>query len=444
MERAMTRRGLVSAAGLAGGGTLLARPLSLVPTDARAQAPDGPSPVQVLSDPVLNFQALFALGATGEGTAEYGEVATVIDGIRARGSTIDAVHDEFTAMSVQLRDAARRSRAGRHRVSARDQFLRSARYLTPPLFFVLGTSDPTSARQATDYRAMRARWNAAGRLFSPPIEQVRIPYGPGSLPGWFLRPPGRRHRRPTIVLNNGNDAQAVDIYAYGGAAALARGYNALIFEGPGQGAMLFLRNVRMRPDWEKVITPVVDYLRGRDDVDKRRIAAIGWSQGGELVARALPFEHRLAAAVFDPGSVAEIAAFHLPEELIQVVQSGDREEANAQWDSIFPNLPETTRFEFRKGAAPFVQPDFFDLVRYVLQFQIGPDLIGRIGTPTLVTEYEDELVYPGQAQTVYDALRSRKALRRLTAAEGAQLHDAPMAPQRRNEIVFDWLEKRLG
>jgi len=43
----------------------------------------------------------------------------------------------------------------------------------------------------------------------------------------------------------------------------------------------------------------------------------------------------------------------------------------------------------------------------------------------------------------YAALRSDKTLVRFTAADGAQLHDAPMAPQRRNEVVFDWLEDRL-
>jgi dienelactone hydrolase len=103
-------------------------------------------------------------------------------------------------------------------------------------------------------------------------------------------------------LNNGNDAQNIDLYVFGGAAALERGYNALIFEGPGQGSVFFLRGTPFRPDWEKVITPVVNFLGRRPDVDPGRIAVIGWSQGGELVARAAAFERRLAAAVLDPGA----------------------------------------------------------------------------------------------------------------------------------------------
>ena len=65
------------------------------------------------------------------------------------------------------------------------------------------------------------------------------------MPGWLLRPPGAglRTRRPTIILNNGNDAQNIGLYVYGAAEAVALGYNALIFEGPGQGSMLFLRGI---------------------------------------------------------------------------------------------------------------------------------------------------------------------------------------------------------
>ncbi len=58
-----------------------------------------------------------------------------------------------------------------------------------------------------------------------------------------------------------------------------------------------------RPDWEAVLTPVLDTLTRRADVDPERIAAIGISHGAYLLTRALCFEHRLAAAVADPGII---------------------------------------------------------------------------------------------------------------------------------------------
>ena len=49
--------------------------------------------------------------------------------------------------------------------------------------------------------------------------------------------------------------------------------------------------------------------------------------------------------------------------------------------------------------------------------------------------------YPGQAQQVYGLLRSPKALYTFTTAQGAEYHDAPMAPQARNQVVYDWLSR---
>ena len=66
-----------------------------------------------------------------------------------------------------------------------------------------------------------------------------------------------------------------------GAAALARGYNVLAFDGPGQAALL-QQGIVLRPDWEDVVTPVLDYPRSRPEVDPAKVALIGLSLGGYL------------------------------------------------------------------------------------------------------------------------------------------------------------------
>ena len=310
---------------------------------------------------------------------------------------------------------------------------------------MLGTSNPSKQAQAAAYRELKSTWDAAAALFDPIIAAVRIPYGRSTLPGWFLTPSSTGSARPTVILNNGNDAQMADIYSYGGTAAVERGYNALIFEGPGQGGNLFLKDIPFRPDWDKVITPVVDFLVGRSDVDAEKIAIIGWSEGGELVAQALTKEHRIAAGVVDPGILDEMASFAaIPQGLISLVNEGKKQEANEEWDSIFDTLPAATQFMYTKSSLPFGQDNFYDNIKRIQEFTLTPEQIGQIDNAMLVTQYEGEQFYAGQAQQVYDALKSERELVTFTTAEGAQLHDAPMAPQTRNEVVFDWLDDQLG
>jgi hypothetical protein len=143
---------------------------------------------------------------------------------------------------------------------------------------------------------------------------------PPWLPGYLLRPDDRPVRRPTVILNNGEDAQNITLYALGAADALVRGYNA--------------------------------------------------ARAGQVFS------------------------------------------------------------------------DMYDFGTIVMKFTVA-DVVGQVTAPTLVTVYDqDTLVIPvaQQGTQVYNLLRSDKQIHQFTEAEGAQEHCAPMAPQTRNQAVYDWLD----
>jgi len=449
--RPVGRRAILQAAATGAGGLALGACAS----PARpAPAAGGPVPgFRLFAEPDLDFEASFALGEAAYGATEVGEVLATVERIRALGASYETFVDNFLVLARRVAALGDAALARGRRVTARSAALRSAHYGKQALYFVLGTI--RRGDEAAVYRAMQAQWDRAAGLFSPPFERVLIPYEDTTLPGYFLRADGGGARRPTVILNNGSDGQNVDLWAYGGAAALERGYHALIFEGPGQGAMLFERQVPFRPDWERVVTPVVDYLAARPDVDAARIGIIGWSLGGALVARAAAFERRLAAVCLDPGVADAWAGW--PEPLRRLAAAGEAEAVNRLWRTqVLGGLSPVQRFTLMKRAEIYGKPfhdaaragrvttDFAALARTIASFRYA-DVLPLIATPVLVTAYEGEQFNPpGEARRVYDALRAPKRLHVFTRGEGAGGHDAPLAPRRRNEVIFDWLDEVLS
>ncbi|HEY1644679.1 MAG TPA: hypothetical protein VGG35_28705 [Streptosporangiaceae bacterium] len=405
----------------------------------------------------LNFETLFTLGGAGYGTSEVGEIVTAVNAINKAGATYQNYFDTFAATARRVGELAGRELAAGHQASALSAYLRAASYWDACLFFVLGTSHRAS--EAGVYAAMQRNWNSAAQLFDPAFQRVQIPYGNTYIPGYFLRAGTNGIARPTVILNNGSDAQNIDLYAYGGAAALERGYNALIFEGPGQGSMLFEREIFFRPDWEHVVTPIVDWLTAQPDVDANRIAITGWSLCGESVIRAAAFEHRLAAVVADPGVLDAWLAY--PAFLRKLFTEGlSKAEINHIWNhDIVPHLSAQDRFTFAKrselfgkqflvaGRAGRVFSDLYDLGTILMQLTCK-NTAPKVTSPTLVNFYQEDSFFPGpgQARAVYKLLPVGlpKTFHTFTVAEGAEFHDAPMAPQTRNQVVFDWLDGIIG
>jgi hypothetical protein len=400
----------------------------------------------------LNFQTLIALGGAGI-NSQVGEVITAVMQANAApgGASYQSLYDAMVATGNRLLDAAHDAAARKHAVTARERFLRAAQYYNQALFWVLGTSTPDSEESV--YRAMEDAFAESAARQQPAFERLEIPYATTKIPAWFVRAPGASGRRPTVIMNNGSDGQNVDMLPQGASAALARGWHVLLFEGPGQGRMLFVDEVPFTPDWHEVVSPIVDELQGRRDVDPKRIVLFGVSFGGLLVMRAGAYEHRLAAIVSDPGSVDEYDAF--PAVLHQFAV-GDEQTVNQAWaDLVVPGSDPSQVYSLKKRLEIFstealrearagkVPSNWYALSRRIQEFTLG-DLAAKVTSPTLVVDYELEAFYPGQAKTLFDRLRTKtKDYVQFTTVEGAQYHDAPIGSQWHGEVVMDWLDERV-
>lgn len=232
----------------------------------------------------------------------------------------------WAALGRRVREQGEKSAARGRSASARDAFLRAAGYFGLALVGVESCEDPET-RLREVFGEHRDCFDRFAQAWDPPAERVAIPYEGRTLPGYLVSPTDRPGPLSTVIVNNGGDGTVSSAWTLLGAPAVARGHRALLFDGPGQQSMLFDHGVTFRPDWEKVVTPVVDFLSARSDVDAGRIALAGISQAGYWVPRALAFEHRIAAAVADPGVVAVAESWwrRLGPELRGLWDSGDRD-----------------------------------------------------------------------------------------------------------------------
>src|SRR5580692_1566245 len=226
-----------------------------------------PAMAKLMKDDLFEAQLLRAIGYAPYGGADAGECLATAGQIS--GTSLDSWHDAWKATAARLHEQAAASAVAGQVASARSGFFRAANYFRTAGLFAMGT--PADPPLAEAHRREVDSFRRGAALLAVPPEVVRIPYEGSFLPGYFFRAAADAAPRPTVIVTNGYDGTAEELYFTNGAAALARGYHVLAFDGPGQGSMIIDHGVPLRPDWENVITPVVDYLLARPEVDQARI-----------------------------------------------------------------------------------------------------------------------------------------------------------------------------
>ncbi len=398
----------------------------------------------LFADDDFQFGLENTLGAVYRRAADVGEVLATAQ--RIHDGDADSWVEEWVATAGAVWAMAAQAADSGHRVSALAHYRRAATYYATALYRIAHCSEPE--RRLELWRRQRDCWDHAVDRFAVPGERVEIPYEGTTLPGYFFRAPDAApgEDRPLVVINNGSDGATSQMWMYGGAAASERGYHWMTFDGPGQQAALFEQGIPFRPDWEAVLTPVVDAVTARADVDPQRLAVIGVSQGGFWIPRALAFEHRFVAAVADPGVVDVSTSWTEPlpppmREQLKDAQQGafDREMHLAELFS--PATAATLRF--RGEPYGLNGGSRFALYEAVSSYRLG-DEVAQIATPMLITDPEDEQFWPGQSQQLYDRLPGAKQLVKFTAQEGAGRHCEPRGSALRETRIFDWLDQHLS
>jgi pimeloyl-ACP methyl ester carboxylesterase len=388
----------------------------------------------------FSFETLRAAGFSNYGGSDLGEVLVTARQIPDGNET--AWLKSWKATAERVHGIARASLKQGHAVSAREAFLRASNYYRTAEFFQ--RRDPANDPEVSALSsASREAFISASRLLGTPFEIIKIPYEGTTLPGYLFLVDDSGTPRPTIIYNNGFDSTQEESYFAIGAAALRRGYNVLAFDGPGQGAAIRQQKLVFRPDWEAVITPVINYALTREEIAPKKLVLFGYSLGAFLVARAAAFEHRPAAMLLDDGIFDFHEAFRkaLPSFVRTWIDSGQDRKALPLL-KLKMAVATSTRWGLNNGVWTFGAKSVVEFVRQTKQYTLE-GIVDKIKTPALILDAENDQFLKGQPEILHAALKCTKRLVTLTNAEGAGEHCHMGAMWRLHQVMFDWLDEVL-
>lgn len=390
-------------------------------------------------DPGFDFITRSMIGYAAQGVMDIGQVFATIAGVG--DGDADSWYAAWRKTAEKLRAQAKASLSAGYTATAHRQFLAASEGYAQAIAFADGQTDKGTFTPA--FSLQTECWEAFVDTSAGRIERVAVPYEHTSLRGFLFRPDTASVKRPTVVMTNGSEGSKSGLWAWGVTSTLARGWNAFIYDGPGQQNMLFDRAIPFRGDWEAVLTPIVDSLSERSDVDDSALFAYGCSQAGYWVTRALAFEHRFVAAVVDPG-VMDVSApwlAALPPQVVAVLKSGNQVAFNSIMAEALKN-PKMAEVVAARGR-PFGKPTPYDTFTAAMAYNLR-DVVGKIRTPILITDPDEETFWPGQSKELYDHLSSDREIIRFSREDGANWHCEPMGRLEVELRMLDFFEDRLS
>ena len=380
------------------------------------------SEIKLSSDILTDAVAKHVLGLVYTGMADVGETLQCICDIDkfAEGGWAKS----WSAMAFKLQSQAEDYEANGHTQSAASAYLRASTYWRVMLMNYTDIHSPKVQEYAQSYMSCYERYLS---LSGYPGECIEIPYEGTFLPGHIYRSPHAEGKAPLLVITPGRDTWAEDTrWVYD--EALRRGIHCVIYDGPGQGLALRMQGLTFRPDWEHVVTPVLDYALSKleGEVDPDRIGLMGMSFGGFLNTRAAAFDKRFKVMVADPGNLAW--GGQIKQRLQMILQIPEEQRPP------FMNFM-LDDYAWKQGVPKEDVPA--DLDRYD-----NSDVVGLVSCNTLVLDGAAE-VQPGAAKQYFEALQCPKKYHLFDFDSTAQCHCQTGGYAPASEFIMNWIEENL-
>ncbi|URZ14537.1 alpha/beta hydrolase family protein [Clostridium felsineum] len=395
----------------------------------------------IFESDTFSFELIRTMGYAVCKGADIGECINTA--YRIKDNDFQSWYSEWFKTAERTQQIANKCSQKGNRVSSSEAYLRASNYYRTAELFC--REDSNEAKGEECYTKGRENFIKAVNSSELTLEQVKIPYENTTLPGYFFKVDNSGKSRPTLIAMTGYDGTAEELYFIIGHAAINRGYNVLAFEGPGQGAALRFQKLYFRHDWENVVTPVVDYLLSRTDVDSKKIAIAGFSLGGYLAPRAVAFEHRISACIANSGILSFLEGVLKEQANSEYIQNELKKEDSVEINAAIKKRMETNtslRWAIRSGFLNFNVNTPHKLLKEYNKFTLK-GITDKINCPTLICDSDEEHFFSDQSKKLFDLLKCDKEFIVFTEDEGAGLHCQAGAQSLSNQRIFDWLDKIL-
>ena len=237
-------------------------------------------------------------------------------------------------------------------------------------------------------------------------QKIQVPYGTGFLPVIYVK--AREEAKDRVLLHGGNDSYYEEFF-FPALALAERGFDVYLFEGPGQGGVLRVGNMKFDPAWEKPVKALLDYFK-LDDV-----TIIGASLGGYLAPRAAAFEKRIrrviAWSIF-PDFLHVILSDH-PPAVTKIMERVFDSPAAPVMNLIYRKAMtknELIRWNLSHGMYAYGADSPMDYIRKVRKFTLR-GIADRITQDVLIVgAKEDHFISPRLFHEEYDLLSNVRSL----------------------------------
>lgn len=376
----------------------------------------------------------------------------------------EAWYRTWNAMGDKAKALGEEALLSGDKVSARWAFIRAANYYRSSEFFLhIQPSDPrlyAAIQRSSDVH------NRGLALLDSEVLIFNIPYENGiELPARLYMPAAGDRLDgpiPLILQTNGFDSTGEELYFYGPAGAIPRGYAVLSFDGPGQGISLRRDGTKLRPDWEYVTGKILDYIfdtlspqNPRLELDLDRIAVLGASMGGYFALRAAS-DPRIKACISCDGfySLFEVVRSRMPGFFINGWLNGTINDAIFNMISNFlARFNFQLNWEFHQSYWTYGVDTPANVMRFMqtmtLKSKDGSEFLKKVRCPVMVTGGVEAIYFePGlNAERIMANLGHIEDQHKLLwvgsgASNGglqAKISDLSLMNQR----SFEWLDRQF-